>query len=140
MRPWRWVLIALLLAATGCSDDSSEVGSAFAPGTGITVGGEAVSFGDSEAAVQARLGAASQVRGAAGIHHGYPDLGVTVIVKQGAVSGFLLDAGFTGRSDGIGIGSDEAAVQAAFGEPTREPFLEAFFQVASQGLFVFNYQ
>ncbi len=100
------------------------------PDVGVTITGEQLSVGATYSAVTASLGAPSQsFEGAAGgrlIEYAQHQLSILLSGNgdQATVLGLYGSPGFSGQTDqGISIGSDEAAVETAYGTAKTDPFL-----------------
>ncbi|MDP7112578.1 MAG: hypothetical protein QGH45_11480 [Myxococcota bacterium] len=125
-------LVVSGLRGAGCDEDPADlcaVDAGIAPGCGLTVAGEPVRLGDPRADVALLLGdpgmastfpgvGSCDVYSAQGLSVLYPDSGADL-----ADALIVLD-GFTGTTaEGIGIGSAEANVTAAYGTGSRDAFL-----------------
>jgi hypothetical protein len=125
-------LFASVLLGAACDEDpvaECAVDTGIAPGCGLTVAGEPIRLGDPRADVALLLGdpgmapvfpgvGSCDLYTAQGLSVLYPDSGADL-----ADALIVLD-GFTGTTaEGIGIGSAEADVTAAYGAGSRDAFL-----------------
>ena len=132
------IVLTLLCCSPGLGCGEDEVPCAgegiIEPGVGVGAGGQAICLGEGAAALEARLGMAtrSQDLGALGRRVEYDKLKVTLLL--GGTSGALsLKAMYIGSGStlktagGVGLGSSEAEIKAALGEPVKDPFLGAWW-------------
>lgn len=139
MRGWMvWAVIAACgSVGSGCDrqDDPEDCATAAAivPGCGVTVDDGALVLELTRDDVIARFGAPDAEREMTGVgrQFTFPDAGLGgMFAAAGAatVDAIVVGEGFAGTTaEGVGLGSAEAAVTAAFGEPTRDPFLGSWW-------------
>lgn len=122
----------------GCDDGPEslepvpEAASEILTGTGVVIAGLPLNLGDTLAVIESNLGPAGAVRdlGELGIQIDYPHLNAGGILSgaedEATLVRITVYPGFVGvTSDGIGLGSSESEVDAAFGAADTDPFLEA---------------
>lgn len=136
------IITATLLACSiwiGCGDEEPPCAAegVIVSGVGVGTGGHAVCLGEGGAALVSRLGAATRIEdlGVLGQRLTYDALKVTLLLagKTGAetLTAVYLGAGSTVKTaGGVGLGSSEAAVKAALGEPVKDPFVGAWWYAA----------
>jgi len=136
----RPLLLLLSLVATVCSACGSDdapveplVASTIEPGSGVTIAGSPLSLGDSYVTVTERFGPPEVMHdlGAVGRRFVYAEHAISGLLQgegdSAAVTRLTLHPGFDGLSaSGVGIESEVAAVEAAYGAPLRETFVGSY--------------
>jgi hypothetical protein len=124
MRPADKVLLLLVLALPGCDDPGPAW--SITPGVGVRVDGVDVRLGDTLPTRLEELAGEPPVErdmDRIGTLVSFPSLHVDATVRETEVTSISLEPGFAGTtSDGVGLGSEEADVRRAFGEPVPAPF------------------
>ena len=124
-------------ALVGCGEDpvapEPELVTEIEAGTGLVIAGNALALGDTLTAIETTFGSTAATRdlGGVGTQIDYPDLGVGGLLSgdgdEATLVRITVYPGFEGTTtDGVGLGSTEAEVNAAFGAAETDPF-----QVAS---------
>ena len=126
------LVLVLATATTGCVGQCLDE-DGIVPGVGVSEAGSSLCLGDPWTTVDKRLGepaATSDLQGA-GVRLTWSEpalIGyVTSQDEAGTVDAVQLGAGVVARTGvGTGLGSDEAAVRAEFGDPLLDPMLGAW--------------
>ncbi len=127
------VLAALVLAVWGCAEEDPCEGvvAVIEANPGLDLCSDRIGPASSQEAVEQALGApaTSLDLGALGRRAEHPEEHLSVRYDaEGVVLAIDLYEGFEGKTaEGIGLGSDEASVRAALGEPDVRPFLSAWW-------------
>ncbi len=108
--------------------------SSVVPGVGVTDGGAAVVVGDTYADMAAGLGVPSRTLdlGTLGTYFDYTERHLAGVVTgttaDDTVAALFAGPSFAGQAaNGVGIGSTEPDVEAAFGAPEKDPFLQTWW-------------
>ena len=129
--------LALLAAsAPGCkkSDDTNAClgAPAIAPGVGVQTASGRLCLGAKSGAIHASLGPPTRTTDLAvvGVRHSHPAHSLHALygAEGAALESITLHQGVTvTTAGGVGIGADESAVRAEFGEPVIDPFLKIWW-------------
>ena len=140
-------LFLAIALATGCSkEERCTFGETVAPGEGVASGGAALCLGDSVDAARSACGGSAKVLdlGELGVQVACPDRHLAALVSDDgdravAVAVFLYSGSDATTGGGLGIGSDQQAVQNELGPPVLvEPF-QGTWRYPEQGIaFVFR--
>ena len=128
-------LLGIAFLFVGCGEDLlEEAADGIQPGSGVTIAGEALELTATRSTTEERFGAIENVRdvGSTGVWFELPNAPIcgtfTGSETTDTVAILHLGQGFSGTTEGgLTIGSDKAAVQAAFGEPELDPFLSLWW-------------
>ncbi|MFC1853541.1 hypothetical protein ACFL27_25415 [candidate division CSSED10-310 bacterium] len=131
---WLCLCLTIVFSISRCKSDSNDQRPGIVPGSGITINGETLSLGDSKNTLNSVFGAPDIERDLGNLGHNFSYLSLQVSgffsePEQGSkVIALYLHPGFEGfTAGGVGIGSNESAVKAEFGEPVQGCFLKAWW-------------
>ena len=123
------LISAMLSLATTAACDPCAPSDTVAPGVGLGMDGKAICMGHIKVDVEGVLGAGKVEHdlGEAGLRVAHPAHNLSVLYSPGErkLTAIYLDQGTPYKTEeGVGLGSNTAAVKAAFGAPGEDPYLQ----------------